>query len=515
MTENKQLTINLIAQITSFVLMVLVNFFLAPFIINNIGAEAYGFVGLANDFVNYAQIITIALNSMASRFITIALSQKNYKSANEYFTSVFFANILLMILLAGPFLLIILFVDKLVEVPMTLIFDVKILWTFIFGNFLMSIGTSVFGVAPFSKNKLYLESLRTMESNILRVLVLLLCFSFFIPKVWYVGIASVICTFYIFSVNVFYTKKLLPGIKIKKKHFNWRALKQILSSGIWNSFTKIGTILSSGLSLLISNVFIGASAMGILSITKNIPNVVLMAFGTIASVFLPQLTIDYAHGDIKKMKRGLFKTIKILGLFSSIPIAVLFVFGDIFFSLWVPTQDSYVLLLLTVLSCYSYVVLLPLEGLWGIFTIANKVKVSSIWLFCESLITILITLIFIKMINSMEGKLFILVGINSTVILIRSLTFLPLYGAYCLKVKWTTFYPAIIKSIFTTLIVIVIAILLKIIITIDSWLTLFFACIIVTIIAVIVNIAIVFSKEERENIKRKVVFILNNIKKGI
>lgn len=67
---------------------------MTPFIVEKIGVEANGFVSLANNFVEYAQLITIAVNSMAGRFITIKLHQKNTDDANKYFSSVFIANLI-------------------------------------------------------------------------------------------------------------------------------------------------------------------------------------------------------------------------------------------------------------------------------------------------------------------------------------------------------------------------------------------------------------------------------------
>ena len=74
-SENKRLFINLVSSIVALIVNMGISFFLSPYIINNVGAEAYGFVSLANNFVNYASLLTIALNSMAGRFIAIKIHQ--------------------------------------------------------------------------------------------------------------------------------------------------------------------------------------------------------------------------------------------------------------------------------------------------------------------------------------------------------------------------------------------------------------------------------------------------------
>ena len=99
----KQMYINLIAQTIAYAVNLAISFFLTPYIVNHIGVEANGFVGLANNFVEYAQLITVALNSMAGRYITIKLHQKNQKEANKYFTDVFFANLFLAVVLTVVF----------------------------------------------------------------------------------------------------------------------------------------------------------------------------------------------------------------------------------------------------------------------------------------------------------------------------------------------------------------------------------------------------------------------------
>jgi O-antigen/teichoic acid export membrane protein len=153
--KNKQFAINMIAQVVGFVVMMGISFLLTPFIVEHVGSEAYGFVGLANNFVSYAQVITVALNSMASRFITIKITEKDVEGSNRYFTSVVIANIVTALVLSVPSALIILNLNKIVNVSEAILIDVQWLWAFIFLNFLVSIISSTYSVATFVRNKLY------------------------------------------------------------------------------------------------------------------------------------------------------------------------------------------------------------------------------------------------------------------------------------------------------------------------------------------------------------------------
>ena len=99
MGNGKRLAINMVATIVAFVVNMGISFFLSPYVIEHVGVDAYGFVSLANNFVNYASIITLALNSMAGRFITIAIHKGNKEEANKYFNSVLLANIIICFVL--------------------------------------------------------------------------------------------------------------------------------------------------------------------------------------------------------------------------------------------------------------------------------------------------------------------------------------------------------------------------------------------------------------------------------
>jgi O-antigen/teichoic acid export membrane protein len=499
--KNRQLAINMIAKVIAFVVNIGINFFLTPFLIKNIGKEAYGFVGLSNDFVNYAQIITVALNSMAGRFITISLYKDDNESLNKYFTSVLFANLIMTIILIIPSVLIVIFIDRIVQIPSNILADVQLLWGFVFINFLVSIVGSVFGVAPFAKNRLDLESKRTIEANLLKVAILLIAFNFFRPSVWYIGLASVVCTVYVIIANIFYTKKLLAQVKVSKKYFDIQAIKTLISSGIWNSFSKLSSILSSGLNLFITNIFVGASAMGILSIAKTVPYMILSAFGMLASIFAPQLTISYAQNNFIEIKNQLIFSMKLLGMLACIPMSILFAYGDVFFKLWVPDQNAQLLQILSIMTCFELVFALPLESLWNVFTATNRVKQSSLFLFYSSVLTIIIIFIGITMTNDPIQKLFIIAGTSTVIATIRLLTFLPIYGAKCLDLKLTTFYPLIIKNTLSVIILTIVSFLIKRLIIVDSWLVFLVICSITAIIGIFINLILILGIEERKILK--------------
>lgn len=508
MENKKRLMINILATIIAFVVNMGISFFLTPYVVEHIGVEANGFFGLANNFVQYAQLFTVALNSMAGRFITVKIHQKDNEGASRYFSSVIIANVILSIVLTVVFGIIIVFIDKLFDISFNMIGDVKLLWIFIFSNFILGIFTSIYSTATFVKNRLDLSSLANIVGYTIRAAILIICYVFLDANVvWYMGLATFFSGLYLLIANIKYKKQLAPELKFDKSKYDFKAIKELISSGIWNTITKLSSILSSGLDLVISNLFINAKAMGILSISKILPTNILSLFSTVGYVFAPELTKHYAKNDFEKIKEQLFYSIKFLAMFSSIVMAVLFAFGQEFYMLWQPTQDSIQLYILTVISCLQLVFCLPLEPLYNVFTATNKIKTSSIALIISSTSTIVTVFIALRFATTEMAKLIIIAGTSTIMEIIRVLVFLPIFGAKYIGCKKTTFYPLILKNAISVVILTALGFWIKSIFIPNSWLNLLLVVIILGIVGLILNAVFLLNKEDRisfvNKIKRK------------
>jgi O-antigen/teichoic acid export membrane protein len=124
--KKKQMYFNLLAQLISFCVSFAISFFVSPIIVKEVGKETYGFLGLANNFVGYVTIITVALNSLAGRFVTVSLHKNDEDSANRYFSSVFFANLIVVAVLLIPATVFICFLEKFFDMPVQSILSIKI-----------------------------------------------------------------------------------------------------------------------------------------------------------------------------------------------------------------------------------------------------------------------------------------------------------------------------------------------------------------------------------------------------
>ncbi len=495
--NKRRLAINMSAQLLVFVINLGISFVLTAVIDSSID-DAYGFTKTANDIVTWAQIVVSALNTMASRFITIRLHKKDDQGANEYFSSVFYANLMMAGIFLIPAVCTVLFLNRIFQVPGTILGDVQLLWSFVFLNFFVSIITSVFGVTTYSLNRLELTSLATIASELVRVSILFITYRFFPAHLWYVGLGSVAATVIVAFANSRFTRRLLPQIQISRKYFRWRKVKELISLGAWNSVTRLGQVLLDGLDTVIANIFINAAAMNSLSIAKQIPTMLSSLMGTVVGVFTPSITIAYAKEDKQELLAMIRSSNRIMIFMMSIPIAFVVAYGRAFFSLWMSwREDQELLYRLAVLSMAVLFVSASIQVLYHVFIITKKVRVNSLVMVGSGAVTTAIVFLLLKL---TDWGLYVIAGVSTVIGLLRNLTFTPIYAAKCLELKWNYFYRDIGMGLMSILCIWGLGVASQWLFPIHGWVDLILVGCGTGVVALGVNFFLVLRKGERERI---------------
>ena len=501
--KNKQLAINMIASIVTFAINLGISFFLAPFIINKLGRESYGFIGLINNFVSYASIVTIALNSMADRYITLKIHQNDEKGARIYFNSVLIGNLIMAGVFAIIALIMMLNLGSLINIPGNLNKDVRIAFSLVALEFIISLVTSVFAAATFIKNKLYLASIRSIESNFLRVVIIVILFVFLPAKIFYINIASLGAAILVVITNIYFTIKLIPELKIDIHYFRVSAVVELIKSGMWNVFTRLSQILETGLDLLLANIFLGASIMGTLSISKTIPTTFVSFTVVMVSVFAPQLTISYAKNEISDVIKGTKQSIKIMTFLTSLFFAFIVIYSKDFYELWIPSQDAKTLYILTILAVFHMPISSGMNSLFNIFTITNKIKKSSLVFIGCSIVNVIIIVIVSNILTANYAMYFI-AGTSSLLDIFVSIFFVVPYAGICLNKKKSIFYSDLLLCVIGNILIVVTFSVVKLVFPVTGWITLFISIFISGILGSAVNMYILMKKEER-------IFFVNKI----
>lgn len=494
--SNKQIAKNLFFNASTFIINFVISFFFTPYLIRTVGKEAYSFFPLVNNIIGYSAIITTAVGSMAGRFITMRIYKDDIDGANSYLNSMWVANVILSAIFTVLSILCIVFIDDILTVPSYLLSEVR--WLFGFGLFGLVLGltTGYFGIATYIRNRVDMSSSRNLICNFIRIFSILFLFWLFKPSIVYMSLSGTIAAIVGVVLNYHLKKKLLPELEISpRKYFSWDKVRELTSSGVWNSVNSLSNMLLYQLDLLITNIFISAAATGDYAIAKTAPSLILSLLAMLSGTFVSLFNILYAKGQYDFMLQEIRKSMVIVGMLIGLPIGFLCIYSDVFYSLWVPGQDALMLKWMTIFTIAPMILGGSVNPIFGIFSVTNKLKVPSLVVLGAGLVQTLVVFILLKTTNL---GIWAIVGTSAVQAMLRNSMFTPVYGALCLKMRWNTFLPTMYRGIAGVLVVIAFGLAYRYLFNVNSWLSFFIAGAVVCSLSLATNSFVMLKKTERK-----------------
>jgi len=276
----------------------------------------------------------------------------------------------------------------------------------------------------------------------------------------------------------------------------------LITSGIWNTINQCGNLLMTGFDLLITNLFLGPTPMGILSIVKIIPNLIIQIAATVDMSFSSNLTIAYTDVDReKKVNESLDFAMKCSNILISIPIMIMCIYSENFYRLWVPTMNAHELSILSILTCISFIPFAGTEVLYNVFTTTNKLKVNSLSVVIGGILNLLIVIFLLR---TTDLGLIAVTGVSSIISILRNFFITVPYTAKILNLKWWTFYKDVMISLLCCLINGSICYLIQKLILPNDWLRMVLSVGCASFLCLIAIFMILFGKEDRKQLILKI-----------
>ncbi|MCH1624884.1 MATE family efflux transporter [Fredinandcohnia quinoae] len=491
-----QLFSNLTSVLVSLFFSMIIAFWMTPFIVSNLGPEAYGFIPLIQNIIQSFSILTVALSSMVGRFIAVAVKQGNYQDAQKYINTYFYSSILLSIILLIPIIIVGLNVDKLVNIPNYLVFDVM-MSVFVGGIlFILTFVGSLYATGPFCTNKLYINNGINSVNIIIRTIAVILLLTLLTPRIWYVNLASLISGVIAFIIGGYFFKKLMPLAKIHISLFDKQKLKELLSSGVWNSINHVGVILFLQIDLLVANLVVGPYETGRYAAILQIPLIIRTVSSGTASIFAPIIVSLYAKGNIIELKSYSNFSTKLNGLLFALPIGILICLGKEILQVWLGTEfiNLYDLLLILIIPLVVGVAVIPL---FHLPVALNKVRTPAI----VTLILGVFNLILAFTLSKHFGMgLYGIALAGAIVLILKNVIFTPLYSAHITKQPLFSYFSGVIRPIMGVLIVIVFGLITRKIINVENWYTLGLNGVLILLLYVVFGYYFLINRSERKSI---------------
>lgn len=497
MGEKKRLIINMAVAIVAFLVQAGISFVLTPFITSTLGVEAYGFVTLSNSLASYVSVVTVAVTSMASRFIAIELFKGEDEKASGYYSSTLATLMLAIVVVAVPSVVCIVAIDSLLNISESLVGDVRVLMLFVLANFSVSLVSSNLSVGFYVKNKLYIGSALNAVGYLIRAALMVVLFTRLPTSVWIVGFSTFIATSFIQAGYLHWKRRLIPRISFRARDVSVGSALTVLKAGVWNSITQLGSVLSNGLDVLVCNLMLGGTPMGILSVAKVIPQAMDSFAGALNGAFQPTLTRLYAEGNIDGLVRYAKWAIKAVGVVIALPVGIFLALGVDFYKLWVPSQDPNLLFGLAACGVCMWLMGGPTLVIQNIFMVINKIKVNSLIICICGFAVVAVEVVLLSL---TDWGLYAIAATSLVERTLRNVVYVIPAGGRYLGRTWWEFFPSAGKSLACVAIVAVCGLLVRMLIIPSSWVSLVACSLLGVTVGGCFCLVILFNKEERSRL---------------
>lgn len=487
---------NVVWSLISLIINALISYFLVSYITNNVGAEAYGLIGLSSTFISYIDIVGVAFNSFACRFIAGEYHQNKIDKANKYYSTVIIANALFAILIVIGLGLFTYNAENIINIGTELVAEFKILFILITVQYVISLFRNILDIATFIANRIDIQEKARISSLLVQMIVLLVLFSIGETTIVYVGIAYVISNIFNLSIQYYNKYKLASNLHFKKENFSLLYLGDIVSQGIWNSINNMGNILNTGLDLLVTNLMLSGSEMGMVAIVKQISTLCYKFVMAASNARRPIILKMYVNNDTEGLIKNIKTSMKLTGSIVLVFFSIFYGCGVDLYNIWVPNLDKEQMYLLTLIALLYVLIIGIVNPLYYIYTLTKKMIVPCVITIIMGISNVLIMYYFLRY----KGAGVEIVLLSTLVVNIIHIIDAPIYSSICLKIKWYTFYPVMIKyAVIASLLAIILFPIHKISINFNIVVMLLLKIIVSFIISILMIFKTWMNKEEMIN----------------
>lgn len=491
--NNNQIFSNMIWGLFASGLNYFVGFLLTPYITRKLGLEAYGFITLSFSFITYVDVVAVAINAFAARYVAIEYYNGKIEKANSYFSSVFVANLFFIFIATIPAFVAVSQLEKLIVIPEADVYNVKLLFLFVYVDYCLNILGTLYSVLIFVKNKTDITYRNKGISTIIYALTIFLIIFLLDFKVYSVAIAYVLSSFYYFIANSFCSKRVLPEIKANIYSFSFDSIKKVISSGIWNSLNNVGAILNNGLDLLVTNRMLDNLVMGQVSIGKQISTIFNSISLILVQSFQPTQLKCYSIGDTDGLVASLNKSIKLSGIIGCSIFGTYVILGKQFLSLWLGISNIDDIFALGLVALSGDIIQISNRPLFYVFTLTDKLKFNC-WVTLFTGVLNFFGMVFFLKFSNLGG--YVVVG-STVIAYVLTIWTISFQSRRYLQLEKNPFNFFIFKNYFVAIFFYVIGIIANDIIYLKGWVPLIICGIFVSFLLLIISSLLLLNKDER------------------
>lgn len=488
----KNLTINGI----NFFVNVAVGLIMAPFLVKQLGVEAFGLVQIAISMSMYSSILSTSLNQSNNRFVSVSLANDAQSKTSTLLSTIFTLYLGSFVLVLPLIGLVSWFPGVLFDINQEHLLSASYLFLLIGISQLLIMQTTAFMSPAYAYNRLDTIQLINILRNTLKLILVFVFILYLSNSLASIGFAFFVASLVSLLVAYANFKKFLPFYTYRPRDFDVDSAKKIFHLSGWTIVAVVGSLIFLQTDVVLINMFLGAEASGKFAVLIQWV-MLLIAISTVLSVVIsPMILNKYAYNKIDELKSLLYTSIKYQGVFSAIPVALVFVYADTILELWLGKEYGYLSVYLQVMIIHFGVVQATRQFV-TVNTAYNKVKLHGIITLLFGFFHIVISVLVLK--YSTYGIWGIIVS-NVFFTMVLNIGFLSWYVSKYIKEPITKIYINLLPAVVTQIIATGVGLLLKDFFSPSSWAMLVVSAGTSCLLVMPFIYAVVLNKQEQQQV---------------
>lgn len=316
---------------------IFVNLALIPLTINYLNPTKYGVWLTISSVLGWINFFDIGLGHGLRNNLAEAMAKNEIDKAKTYVSTAYVSISVLCSVLFLIFIVLNQIIDwnHLLNIPLSIDEDIRKITLILFSMFSIQFVLQLINSIFLSTQQSAKVSLVSMIGNVFVLIGIFLLTRFTSESLFYTAfIFSMLPVLILAIVNIYYFKTAFKDFSPSIKHFDFSALKKVLSLGVKFFIIQISVLIFYQTSNLLICRYFNPELVTPYNIAFRYFGIVTMVFSIIVYPYWSACTEAYAKHDFLWIKKSIRQLVKIWGLLVMASIIML-VFSDYIYSLWV------------------------------------------------------------------------------------------------------------------------------------------------------------------------------------
>lgn len=374
---NRAIAINSIILYFKLAIITVTGLLTTRFALQALGVNDFGLFSVIGSIISFITIFNTIMVATSNRFISVALGKGNNEVVNEQFNLCFLIHVviaiftLLIFIPLGDY-----YIKNYLNYTGDISTAVDVFRFSVIGSVISFIGVPYNGLLV-AKEKFLVFSLTDTIAHIVKMAVAFTLIYFFQQKLLIYAITQGLLTAVPTLLYGLYCQSKYPDIVKFKLSFDQSKYRAVLSFSGWVAYGAVATVGKNQGAQIIVNTFFTTLLNTALGLANTVGMFLTSFANSISQPIAPQITKNYAAGDINRCNELLIMSTKytyLLTLCISLPFLAC---ADWILGLWLGNVPEYVVLF-TVLILIDTLVTAFNSGISNIIFASGKIKLYQI-----------------------------------------------------------------------------------------------------------------------------------------